>query len=59
MLAYFKIFPLYFFFFNLIFSIKQCCGAGAGRTFLLEPEPVKKFRLRAVAVWLGGTVVAK
>ena len=41
----------------------QCCGAGAGRsrTFLLElkPEPVKKFRLRAVAVWLRGTVVAK
>ena len=38
---------------------KQCCGAGAGRsrTFLLEP--VKKLRLRAVAVWLRGTVVAK
>ena len=40
---------------------RQCCGAGAGRsgTFLLEPEPVKKLRLRAVAVWLRGTVVAK
>ena len=30
----------------------QCCGAGAGRrrTFLLELAPVKKLRLRAVAV---------
>ena len=27
--------------------------------FLLEPEPVKKFQLRAVAVWLRGNVVAK
>ena len=25
---------------------------------MLEPEPVKKLRLRAVAVWLRGTVVA-
>ena len=40
---------------------EQCCGAGAGRsrTFWLEQEPVKKLRLRAVAVWLWGTVVAK
>ena len=36
----------------------QCCGAGAG-LFLLEPEPVKKLRLRAIAVWLRGTLVAK
>ena len=43
-------------------SYRQCCGAGAGRsrTFLLdlEPEPVKKLRLLAVAVWPMGTMVA-
>ena len=39
----------------------QCCGVGAGRSrpFLLDPMPVKKLRLRAVAVWLRGTMVAK
>ena len=36
----------------------QCCGAGAG-LFLLKPEAVKKLRLRDVAVWLGGSVMAK
>ena len=35
----------------------QCCGAGAG-LFLLKPEAVKKLRLRDVAVWLGGSVMA-
>ena len=29
------------------------------RTFWLEPEPVKKLRLRAIAVWPRGAVVAK
>ena len=42
--------------------VNQCSGAGPGRslTFLLEPEPepVKRLWLRAVAVWLRGTVVA-
>ena len=36
----------------------QCCGAEAG-LFQLEPEPVKKLWLRAVAVWYRGSVLAK
>ena len=28
-------------------------------TAVLEPEPERKLRLRAVAVWLTGSVVAK
>ena len=44
---------------KLCHSCPQCCGAGRSWTFLLEPEPVKKLRLRAVAVWLRGSVVSK
>ena len=41
--------------------LHQSCGAGASqsRTFYLEPEPVKKLRLRAVTVIKLLTLVFK
>ena len=43
--------------FSLCILFSDTCPRGV--ISVVEPEPVKKFRLRAVAVWLRGTVVAK